>query len=60
MGERRSLTTIKKLHNKAVLQVRLGPIGKQVLRTCIEGCRYPIEANALLLKPDMLAQAVIA
>lgn len=60
MGERRSLTTIKKLHNKAVLQVRLGPIGKQVLHKCIEGCRYPIEANALLLKPDMLAQAVIA
>ena len=60
MGERRSLTTIKKLHNKAVLQVRLGPIGKQGLHKCIEGCCYPIEANALLLKSDMLAKAVIA
>ena len=60
MGECISISIIKKLHNEAVLQVRLGPIGKQVLRKCIEGCCYPIEANAFLLKSNMLAQAVIA
>lgn len=60
MGGCISFSTIKKLHNEAILQAWIGPIGKHVLRKCIEGCCYPIEANAFLLKSNMLAQAVIA